>query len=314
METVTLALNAMNTRFELVLHGGDPVALRAAGEEALREITRLEGLLSAFQATSEIAHINARASAEAVRVSPEVFDLLVQARELWEMTTGALDITVGSLMRCWGFWGASGKFPNSSDIEKALDSVGMQHVELDSTHRSMRLGRGGMTLDLGAIGKGYAIDQAVEILKENGVCSGLLHGGTSTTYAIGSPPEQSAWRTAISAPTAMVGKLSASLPTIEIRDESLSVSSVAEKSFKVDATTYGHVIDPRTGWPVAGAALSAVVSPRAITSDALSTALLVMGSPGMEQVEQLQGGVCGLLVETTGNVVCIGFQNRETKD
>src|SRR5262245_50133967 len=102
-QTVTLARHAMATRFELVLHGTDPVALRAAGEEALNEIERIEELLSLYRNTSEIAHINARAAREPVRVSPPVFRLLEQARQLSEETGGAFDITIAPLVRCWGF-------------------------------------------------------------------------------------------------------------------------------------------------------------------------------------------------------------------
>lgn len=307
METVTLALNAMNTRFELVLHGDDPVALRAAGEEALREIGQTEEVLSAFRPTSEIAHVNARAAAEPVQVSPDVFDLLVQARGLWELTDGAFDITVGPLMRCWGFWGASGRLPEPSDIDATLASVGMQHLELDSVHRTVFFIREGMTIDLGAIGKGYAIDQAVEILEENGVRSGLLHGGTSTTYGIGSPPDQSKWRTGIAAPVWGAVDSSMSMPTVGICDESLSVSSVSEKSFTAHGTTYGHVIDPRTGWPVAEAVLTVVSVPGATEADALSTALMVLGGAGLRRLQGAVPDLRGLLIDAGGLISSVGM-------
>lgn len=104
MATVTLARNAMATRFEIVLHGENPVSLRAAGEEALGEIERLEAQLSLFRPSSEIAHLNVRAAREAVRVTPALFALLRQAQVLTEETDGAFDITIGPLVRCWGFF------------------------------------------------------------------------------------------------------------------------------------------------------------------------------------------------------------------
>lgn len=292
MQTVTLALNAMNTRFELVLHGENEGSLRAAGEEALREVERVEQMLSAFIQTSEIAHINTRAALEPVKVSPEVFALLQQSFELSQMCQGALDITIGPLMRCWGFWNASGSMPVESDIACAMDRVGMQHLQLDERHRTVRFLRKGMTVDLGAIGKGYGVDRAVEVLREEGVTSGLLHGGTSTTYAIGKPPGQSAWRTGIPEPD----KDDSLLATVEIRDEALSVSAVSEKAFASEGTIFGHVIDPRTGWPVKETVLSAVVVPDATRADALSTGLMVLGADGLTVLMDVVPGVRGLVV------------------
>src|SRR5438309_271553 len=112
MPSVTLARDAMATRFEIVLQGENPVSLRAAGEEALDEIARLENQLSLYRPTSEIAHLNARAAHEAVRVSPGVFALLQQARQLSEESGGAFDITIAPLVRAWGFMGGSGELPN----------------------------------------------------------------------------------------------------------------------------------------------------------------------------------------------------------
>ncbi len=308
MGMMKLALNAMNTRFELVLHGDNPVALRAAGEEALHEIARIEALLSAFRPSSEIAHLNARAGKEAVQVSPEVYSLLVRARTLWEWTDGAFDITVGPLMRCWGFWGAPGRLPDPGALGAARESVGMKHLHLDPDHRTVRFGSRTMALDLGAIGKGYAVDQAVDVLRENGVGSGLIHGGTSTAYAIGTPPDQAAWSVAIDVPDPVASKRSVSLPTIVIQDESVSVSSVAEKSFTAEGRTYGHVIDPRIGEPVRGAVLSVVSLPSATESDALSTALMVQGASGLQPLCTRRPGLRGLVLEADGSVHAHGLQ------
>src|SRR5437868_3350923 len=103
MPTVTLARHAMATRFEIVLHGDDPVALRAAGEEALGEIDRLESQLSLYRNTSEVSHLNARAAHQPVRVTPDLFALLGQAKKLHQESGGAFDVTIGPLVRCWGF-------------------------------------------------------------------------------------------------------------------------------------------------------------------------------------------------------------------
>lgn len=179
MPTVTLARNAMAARFEIVLHGDHAPTLRAAGEEALDEIARLENQLSLYRPGSEIAQLNARAAREAVQVTPEVLALLQHAQKLSTETGGAFDITIAPLVRCWGFMGATGRMPLPEEIAAAREQVGMEKVLLDAVNRTVRFTREGVMLDLGAIGKGYAVERATGFLREAGVTSALIHGGTS---------------------------------------------------------------------------------------------------------------------------------------
>src|SRR5947209_4302349 len=134
---VQVARNAMATRFEIALYGEDPVALRAAAEEALDEVERLENKLSLYRPDSEIAHLNARAAEEPIRVSPELFRLLGHARQLHDETEGAFDITIGPLMRAWGFVGDSGHFPDQKLLDQARQCVGMDHLQLDPDQQSV---------------------------------------------------------------------------------------------------------------------------------------------------------------------------------
>src|SRR5262245_24210831 len=144
MRTVTLARHAMATRFELVLHGDNAVALRAAGEEALNEIDRLENQLSLYRPVSEIAQLNARAAREAVQVSPEVFALLQHAQRLHAETGGAFDVTIAPLVRCWGFMGGTEKMPTQEEVAAAREKVGMQNILLDVSNRTVRFARDGV--------------------------------------------------------------------------------------------------------------------------------------------------------------------------
>lgn len=307
METVTLACRAMNTRFELVLHGSNAASLRAAGEEALREVERLEAQLSLFRPGSDIARVNALAAREPVRVSPETFALLEHAQRLSAETGGAFDITMAPLLHCWGLLGSNeGRMPTGEEIAAARAACGMGLVQLDPANFTIRFARGGAMLDLGAIGKGYAVDKAAESLRENGVASALIHGGTSTVFAIGAPPDAEAWKIAIEltehiAPKAgrvtpcagLGGSANDSAhgltrPTIELRDESLSVSAVSGKCFVSNGRMLGHIIDPRTGEPASRAVLAAVVLPSATETDALSTALLVLGLDGLALINALR--------------------------
>ena len=290
----------MATRFELVLHGGNPVSLRAAGEEALNEIQRIESLLSLYRSTSEIAHVNARAAREAVRVSPPVFRLLEQAQRLSAETGGVFDITIAPLVRCWGFMGGTGRMPEPREVEEARSRVGMQHLQLDGREYTVRFAREGLMLDLGAIGKGYAIECAVEILREDGVTSALLHGGTSTVHAIGRPPDAEGWKVVIEKPVENPDAAPELLASVMLKDEAMSVSAVWGRSFQSAGKSYGHVIDPRTGQPAEAAQLSAVVLPSATETDALSTALLTLGADRLEFIYRLRPAMRCLVLSRAG--------------
>ena len=300
MQVVTLARHAMATRFEIVLHGENAPALRAAGEEALHEIDRLEAQLSLYRPASEIARVNANAAREPVQITPPIFALLQHAQQLWRETHGAFDITIAPLVRCWGFMNGTGQMPTPEQIAEAREKIGMQHVVLDEEKFSVRFTREGVMLDLGAIGKGYAIDCAVELLREAGVTSALLHGGTSSIYAIGQPLDADHWNVAIEFPPADQAAVFSNgkkfFARISLENESLAVSAVWARAFQVGGKILGHVLDPRTGRPVSRAVMSAVVLPSATESDALSTALLVLGDDGHEMIAKLRPATRTLVV------------------
>ena len=267
----------MGTRFELVLGPGDPARLRAIGEEALAEIARLDDQLSVYRSSSEVSWINARAGAAAVRVEERLFRLIERCEELSRATDGAFDVTVGPLMRAWGFVNSSGRLPTEDDRCRAESSVGWQHVELNPIERTVRFRRPGMRIDFGAIGKGYAVDRAIEILQGHGVTSALLHGGTSSIHAIGAPVDADGWQIRWISPDGAER-------TFALRDRALSVSAVHGKAFEVEGRVFGHVMDPRTGSPTTAGRATVVTGPRSLECDAISTALLVLGSDGLGAV------------------------------
>ena len=307
-----LATMAMGTRFELVLAGD-----RAAGEHALELIEDADRRLSIFRRDSDLSRINRYAADGPVRVDNELFELLRTCRRLHRDTGGAFDPTVGPLMEAWGFHGgvwsdrqvgvdagppaagshrpgscgfpvagshhpgscgfpaAGSRHPGSWDAARAC--VGMDLVDLDAG--AVRFRKPGVRLDLGGIGKGFALDLAVEALREAGVDSALIHGGASTIVAIGSPPpsppppsppEADGWRIALAPePDA---------PHVLLRDAALAVSAPTGRMIERDGQRLGHVMDPAAGRPVEGVSLAAVVAPSATVADAWSTALLVTGT------------------------------------
>ena len=270
--TLTVAAEAMATRFEVAIHGAAEATLRAAAEEALGEIARLESMLSLYQPTSEIAHINERATHEPVPVSPDLLTLLLRCRSLHAETDGAFDITIAPLMRCWRFMNDTGAVPSDDAIAAALTCTGMQHVRLDEKNCTVSLEKEGVMLDLGSIGKGYALEQAAALLVENEFENFLIHGGTSTVCAHGTQADGAPWRIAVKHPDE--GK--PPLQIVDLKNESLSVSGIGGKSFMDnEGNEQGHVIDPRTGRPTQAARVAAVICESATESDAWATALMV---------------------------------------
>jgi FAD:protein FMN transferase len=317
MTSIAVARNAMATRFEILLYGDNPVALRAAGEEALDEIEHLEEQLSLYRPSSEISRINAAAASSPVRIEPGLFRLLQHAQRLHRESDGTFDITIAPLIRCWGFMGGTGHLPDAAELAATRTRVGMQLVSLNETDLTIRFNQPGMMLDLGSIGKGYALDRAALVLADAGVTSAMLQGGTSTAYAIGSPPDAPAWKIAIERPkapgipqaslepTAMaaLSRPADLLAVIPLKNQSLSVSAVWGKSFEAEGRIYGHVIDPRSAEPVNGALLAAVVLTSATETDAFSTALLTLGTSGLDRITGLREDMRALVVERGENEV-----------
>ena len=263
---------AMRCRFEVAVAGGEGIRPRAAGEAALREIERLEPMLSPFDPTSEIGAINAAAGGNPVRVSGEVFWLLNRCQELWELTAGAFDPTVGPLMKLYGFRDVTTDLPDADALAEVMVRVGMDKLQLDKSCREVSLTVPGMHLDLGAVGKGYAIDRAAEALEETGF-GGLLHAGTSTVRAVGPMPDGTPWPIAIRDPV----EPDSHTEVIQLQDACLSVSGRRGRVNQVGEVELSHIIDPRTGRPAEGLLLAAVISDTATDGDAISTALLLDG-------------------------------------
>lgn len=314
MIAVTAARHAMATRFEILLHGENETRLRAAAEEALDEIERLDAQLSPYRPGSEISRINAHAGQRLVRVEPGLFSLLRQAKRLSLESGGAFDLTVGPLMECWGLSSRNpaGRQhpPHPEAIAAARALTGMEKMHLDGAQCTVGLELAGMRLDLGAYGKGWAVERAGTILREAGITRALIHGGTSTVSCIGTPPGADSWNIALEKPeTARRHRAVSALSTvtnsdvgdqyyavIPLKDEALSVSATWGKEVQTDRHHRGHVMDPRLGYPVPGAVMAAVILPLASETDAFSTALLVVGDAGKDAIQIVRPGMRAFLV------------------
>jgi thiamine biosynthesis lipoprotein len=271
------AAEAMRTRFEIVLADErDPHALRAAAEEAFEEIARVEADLSAFRRDAVLAEINADAALRPVQVDGAVFGFFARAAALSEALEGAFDPTVGAVLELL----RSGEGDEQLRA-RAQARVGFaREVRLDAEARTIAFAEEGVRLDAGAIAKGYALERAAQILRDAGVTRALLHGGTSSVYGLGAPPDAEGWTVALQDPVVVAGRLA----RVVLRDQALGVSAIHGRTFRTGEERVGHVIDPRTGASVAHTLLAAVVSPSATDADAMSTALLVLGAEALPRL------------------------------
>jgi thiamine biosynthesis lipoprotein len=313
---------AMGTTFTIYLYAPDATAAEANFEAAFDEIERIEEALSNYRPTSELSRINRLAPAEDVTTDPEVFAFLQTSLEYGRRTQGAFDITVGPLMRAWGFFRGEGHYPSPDELARARHNVGWQNVVLDPARRTVHFLKPGVELDPGGIGKGYAVDRVVDLLREAGVTAALIDAGSSTFYALGAPPDQSGWKIRVPRP----GDRSRTVSTVILRDESLSTSGSYEKFFKLDGRVYCHIMDPRTGAPVENVLQTTVIAPDATTSDALSTSMFVMGPQTAARLLDAASLVSGLWITGTadsqklvplrwrGNVCESRNQDCETED
>jgi FAD:protein FMN transferase len=261
---------AMACRFEVLLEEVDAAHVSSA-REALDEADRLEAALSVFRDTSELSRVNRAAAEEPAEVGDELYALLARCGELHEATERTFDITSTPLSRCWGFLRREGRLPAPEEVEAARALVGMPGVVLDGGARTVRFRRRGVELNLGSIGKGYALDRMASLLRARGVRHALLSAGGSSAVAVGG--RGAGWAIDIRPRQAGGDRVA----RLHLRDGALATSGAGEQFFEVDGRRYGHVIDPRTGWPATGVLSVSVVTEEGALSDALSTAFLVGG-------------------------------------
>lgn len=262
---------AMGTEYSLYPYAASRAEAGAIADSVFREIDRVEGLLSHYRESSELSRINREATTEDVTTDPETFRFLEMSLAWSARSGGAFDLTVGKLLKAWGFFGGSGKIPSTEALAEARDQVGWQKVRLDKAQRTVRFLAPGMELDPGGIGKGYAVDRAVKVLRECGVSAALLSAGSSTIYAVGAPVGESGWKVRVPCP--YNGETTVS--TVMLRDTSLSTANRSEKYFVDAGHLYGSIMNPQTLRPVEETLQTTVISASATDSDALSNILFV---------------------------------------
>jgi len=248
---------------------------KRAGSIVFAEAKRIENLLSKYIPDSEISRLNRSGS---LKVSPDTFYIIKKAKELCQASAGAFDITVAPLVDLWGFTNRQYKLPAEDSIKNTLKLVGCDKIILHEKDNVVEFKFPGMKIDLGAIGKGFAIDCAVKILKENNINSCLINAG-GQVYALGEK-SGSPWKVAIQNP-----RKPEITGTLELKDKSVSTSGDYEQFFFENGKRYCHIIDPKTGYPVtSGVSSITVVTDSGLEADALSTAVFVLGKNRGEEL------------------------------
>jgi len=267
---------AMGTVFTVAAYGRDRTFLAEVMEQIFEEVDRLDEQMSNYKPESELSSINREAANHPVIVEPGLFHLLEISVQRSVETGGAFDITVGPLMKSWGFFRGRGRLPSEAEITEVLKRVGYRHLKLDADRRTVRFDEPGVEIDLGGIAKGYAVDRAADVLRSNGITSALVSSGTSSIYALGSPPGAHGWKITLRDP------YDARKPAdvIHLQNYSLSTSGSYEKFFEIDGKNYCHIMNPHTGWPVQGVLSAAVLAATGTDTDGRSAGCFVMGVDG----------------------------------
>jgi FAD:protein FMN transferase len=288
-----MARQAMATTFEVVVPFGTSHAMQL-GAAALDRIDELEDQLTVYRETSEVARLNRLAPYEAVRVESGLFGLLELAARINRETAGAHDITAGALIKAWGFFRGPRRVPSETELAQALLRCGMNKVELSADSQSVRYLCPGLEINLGSIGKGYALDRAGEILDQQWRSPAfLLHGGRSSVYAHGNPAgEERGWQISVSHPW----DPNRQLARLWLRDQGMGTSAATFQYLEHQGRKLGHVLDPRSGWPASGVASATVVAPSSAEADALSTAFFILGVETARRYCDNHPGVGALLL------------------
>lgn len=268
------SVDAMGSTYTMALYGSDQATLRVAAEEAAEEVRRLDHMLSNYIPTSEWSEVNRDAAKHPVKVSPEMFDLLGACIDYSRASEGAFDITVGPLMKVWGFYKGTGRLPHRAEIRGALENVGYRNIILDPAARTVRFARAGVEMDPGGIGKGYAVGRMADVIRGNGIEIALISGSGSSIYALGAPPsEPRGWKIAIKNPRSP----SKTIEEVFLKDESMSTSGNYEKFFFAEGRMWSHIMDPRTGYPAEGVLSDSVIAPRTLDSEAWTKPVYING-------------------------------------
>lgn len=294
--TVKKSASVMGTDFEVMVVADDAAIAEKAFNAAITEMRRIEEEMSEWRDGSQVSRINKEAGIMPVEVSSELFNVIAAACEVSRLTDGAFDITWAGTRGLWNFTKGKERVPSTAEMSAALANVGYMFIELDSVKKTVFLKKRGVAIGLGAIAKGYAVDKAMQSVAGLGIKNAIIKAGGDMRVQGGDGAE--GWEIGIKHPR----EKERLIARLKLTDISISTSGDYERFFIKDGRIYHHIIDPSTGYPAKGVMSATIIAPDTMTSDALSTAVFVLGPvKGMELVKRLKG-VEALIVDSEGRV------------
>lgn len=294
-DTITRTQLAMGTLVEIKVRGLERDAADAAINAAFAEVRRVDTLFSTYKPESPVWKLN-RGNDTLVAVPDEVFALMLRCDTLWRASGGAFDVAIEPLIQAWDFDAEHPAVPTEEVLATARSASGWQHVRLETDQRIRKSSRAGV--NFGAIAKGYAVDRAVAILRENGAVDALMNAGGEIRATGGS------WEIGIQHPRSP----SEFLAVIDLQGGAIATSGDYEKYYEIDGKRYHHIFDPATGRPARGCQSVSVIASDDVTADAIATAVFVMGTErGMDFLKQYPD-IEALIVDDQGRIhVTPGF-------
>ena len=290
-------LKLMGSRFDISVVAKDSIKGALYIDLAINEITRIEKLISSWDANSQTSLINKNAGIKPVKVDAELLDLIKRSLAISKLTDGAFDISYASMDKIWTFKGTMKTMPSEADIKTSVEKVGYQNIILNEENQTVYLKLKGMKIGFGAIGKGYAADMAKKLLISKGVSAGIINAsGDMNTW--GKQPNGEYWKVGITNPL----NKNKSFGLLPIKNGAVVTSGNYEKYVILNGKRYSHIIDPRTGYPTNGILSVTVFAPKAELADALATSVFVMGiEVGLNRINQLPNIEC-IIIDDNGNI------------
>jgi thiamine biosynthesis lipoprotein len=289
----------MGTIIEITVSSSDvdETRIRETAEAAFHEIERLEALFSSYRNNSDISRINAAAGKRPVKVDPEVASVIERSLEIARISGGAFDPTVGVLGRIWNFSGDKKmEIPSRDEVGGLLELVSFEAINVDSENSTVKFDREGLQINLGGIAKGYIVGKAVEVLKKRGIKRGIVKAGGD--MVVFDTENGEPFKLGIQHPrdpSMIVGEISFS-------NKAVATSGDYERYMIKDGIWYHHILDPSTGFPARKSQAVTIVAEDPTITDALSTAVFVMGpKKGMALIESLDGAE-GLIIDAMGSI------------
>ncbi len=272
-----------------------PATAESAAEDITAELYSLHRTLNLFDPKSELSRLNRTAPGTSFHCSPKLWNILVASRRAWRETGGAFDVTVGPLMRLWGFHRKRKTLPTPEEVRKTLEAVGFDKLRFDDARHTVAFTHPGMDIDFGGIAKGYALDLCAEVCRKHGIQRGLIDLGGNIRCLEKPPPGRSAYEIGIRDPF----QTSRILGTVLLGNTSVATSGDYEQFVILDGKRFTHIVDPRSGMPVREVAAVTVITPRGVDSDVFSTAIFVAGAKLAQTFVHRHPGSAVLRVTTT---------------